>query len=107
MMATTATGLCEVHLAGFGCALGRWYLLKVWGGGGSVFFKQLRISPGEAYTARAEFSYKGPRAKEALEELAEDLRAAVCGDLLIDEDDMLKESREIWSELDMNGERHM
>lgn len=68
--------LCEVHFAGFD-GLGNWHLQNWEGGDGeSVFFKRLRIS-GEQYNSRAAFSYKGPKAKEALKVLAEDLRAAV------------------------------
>lgn len=76
----TGIGICErlreVHLAGFD-GLGNWHLQNWDGGDGeSVFFKQLRIS-GEQYNSRAAFSYKGPKAKEALGVLAKDLRAAV------------------------------
>lgn len=76
----TGTGTCErlgkVYFAGFD-GLGNWHLQSWEGGDGeSVFFKQLRIS-GEPYNSRAAFSYEGPKAKEALRVLAEDLRAAV------------------------------
>lgn len=89
MAATTSTGtgtgtnagvicerLYEVHMAGFD-GLGNWHLQNWEGGDGeSVFFNKLRIS-GEPYNSRAVFRYKGPKAKEALGVLAEDLRAAV------------------------------
>lgn len=80
-MATTP-GICdrlyEVHLAGFD-GLGRWHMQN-WDGsdGESAYFRRLRIS-GEPDTATATFSYRGPQAKEALEAVAADLRAAVRG----------------------------
>lgn len=71
--------LREVNISGFG-GLGDWHLSKFGGSltaPDSVFFRVLKIVGENCYDGRAEFSYKGPNAREALGRLAADLRAAV------------------------------
>ncbi|KKY39693.1 putative f-box domain-containing protein [Diaporthe ampelina] len=72
--------LREVNISGFG-GLGSWHLSKFGDGVAalpdSVHFRALRIVGEDSFRSRAEFSYKGPNVREALGQLADDLRAAV------------------------------
>ncbi|ROV87580.1 hypothetical protein VMCG_10601 [Cytospora schulzeri] len=71
--------LYEVSFSGLG-ALGNWHLREfgdTFTQPDSVYFKVLRISGEDLSTAQAEFSYKGPDVRNALRQLADDLRAAM------------------------------
>ncbi|ROW00533.1 hypothetical protein VSDG_03213 [Cytospora chrysosperma] len=71
--------LYEVNISGLG-DVGTWHLRQfgeTFTQPDSVYFKVLKISGEDTYTAQADFSYKGPNVRNALRQLADDLRAAM------------------------------